>query len=263
MRMGRSVILAVVVPSLVAMAAALDAAGASDIDRVAGAKSTRTESRTYSAMPTGYTKYPGGPIVAEVSFPKDPERFVSFEIADESGAEVSASFLTGDQDFGSVFCTSTPSPLPVPAGGPVVRLELFVGTCPDGTPSLPTSGKVEATFYRNLPLPRREVTGYSPFYWRGGVRVPGGVITSIVDLSPGPGRFLSLKINDESGGKVGADIEQGDTSVAICGETSEPVRVKPNFATEITIYAGTCDDGSMTPSTPTRGTITATFSNTR
>ena len=119
--------------------------------------------------------------VAEVSFSKGPEHFVSFEITDDSGEKVSAMFLPGDEDFGSVFCGSTSSPLPIPAGAEV-RLEFFLGTCPDGTPSVPTSGKVEATFYRNLPLPRREITGYSPFYWAVGIRVPGGVITSVVLL---------------------------------------------------------------------------------
>lgn len=262
MRKRRWVFLAVVVFGMVAVTTALGPAGASERDRPGRDKGTRKVSRAYSAdYARGYTKlWPGGPIVAEVSFPKGPERFVSFEITDDSGEQVSAMVLPGTQDFGSVFCSSTPSPLPIPPNVEV-KLELFLGICPDGTRSVPRSGTVEATFHRNLPLPRREITGYSPFYWGGGVAVPSGVITSPVKLSPGPGRFLSLTIEDESGGKVSAHIRNADSTVAICGETEKPIRVRPNFETEVLLFAGLCEDG--TPSMPTTGTITATFSGTR
>lgn len=92
----------------------------------------------------------GGPVATG-----GEENFVKVEVTDQSGQTVYVG-LGQDTDgdgfsdgFGDV-CGSTEEPLAVPAPGSEVSAFVYVGTCPDGTPSIATSGTVKLTF-SNIP----------------------------------------------------------------------------------------------------------------
>ena len=46
-------------------------------------------------------------------------------------------------------------------------------------------------------------------------------------------------------------------AAAFCGETTQPIAVRPGQRVQVRVLMGTCEDG--TPSIVTQGTITATF----
>lgn len=83
--------------------------------------------------------------------PKPGERFVSISISDDLGRPVFGHthfHQDGDGEVDEVdFCNETPKPIRL---GAAKKLEVavFLGTCPDGTPSLVTQGTVTATFSR-------------------------------------------------------------------------------------------------------------------
>ena len=93
----------------------------------------------------------GGPVATG-----GEENYVKIEVTDQSGQTVYVSVgqdPDGDgfsDSFGDVCGTSGDEPLSVPAPGSEVSAFVFVGTCPDGTPSIATSGTVKLTF-SNLP----------------------------------------------------------------------------------------------------------------
>ena len=93
----------------------------------------------------------GGPVATG-----DTDKFLSVEVADQSGQPVYVQFAQdadGDSlsetDVGEV-CGKTEEPMEVPEPGLEVSAFVHVGTCPDGTPSIATSGTVKLTF-SNLP----------------------------------------------------------------------------------------------------------------
>ncbi|MEA2453090.1 MAG: hypothetical protein QOG04_1800 [Actinomycetota bacterium] len=82
-------------------------------------------------------------------------------------------------------------------------------------------------------------------------------------LKPGE-RFVSVVVTDEHADKVLAVVGQDldgdgvdDSEVEICGSSMSPIKVKPGFDVTVWVQEGTCEDGA--PSTPTFGTVEATF----
>ena len=81
------------------------------------------------------------------------DRFVTVQIIDANGAPVSAS-LTDDRDGDTItgeegetrvdFCGAITKRVPVKPG--LLFITIGLGTCPDGTPSVPSSGEVRFTF---------------------------------------------------------------------------------------------------------------------
>lgn len=77
------------------------------------------------------------------------ERYVKVEFQDASGQKVDASLMHGIGDsytpFGE-FCGAHKKPVRIPGVGGYVQIFYSAGTCPDGTPSLPTTGVIVFTF---------------------------------------------------------------------------------------------------------------------
>jgi hypothetical protein len=79
--------------------------------------------------------------------------------------------------------------------------------------------------------------------------------------------WVTAKVEDQAGQKVHISLSHdtdGDglnnTWATFCGETTEPIEVSQAEAVvRVFVYAGTCEDNS--PSFPTQGTVTFTFSN--
>lgn len=71
--------------------------------------------------------------------------------------------------------------------------------------------------------------------------------------------WVSVEIDDSLGGPVAAIITQGTAEplAEFCGRIEKPVRIKPGFAVEVSLYSGSCADG--TPSVATSGSVTAFF----
>ena len=78
-------------------------------------------------------------------------------------------------------------------------------------------------------------------------------------------RYVKIKVTDASGQNVGGYVSQGDTNGDgigdlfgdFCGAHSSPVPITPGRPLKVSVYSGTCADGS--PSVVTTGTIKATF----
>ena len=114
----------------------------------------RVEEQTYIA-PAYFYWAPSGDNIGGVKFATGPEdKFVSIEIEDATGMDVSASVGQDPEGDGTVsttpFCTSTEEPLPIEPGLEVTVF-VFVGPCtqPPG-PAVATQGTVIGTF-SNLP----------------------------------------------------------------------------------------------------------------
>ena len=80
--------------------------------------------------------------------------------------------------------------------------------------------------------------------------------------------YVKVEVNDATGMGPGGFISQGDVDGdgvsdgygTFCGAHEEPVEMtNPGAPLRISYYYGTCADG--TPSFPTQGTVTVTFSN--
>jgi hypothetical protein len=97
------------------------------------------------------TRFGGGSLPSAAE-----DMFVTVEVQDAGGGTVYA-FLAQDTDgdlqaeteIGEA-CGKTEKALPVPAPGGEVGVFIYVGTCADGTPSMPTQGTVVLTF-SNIP----------------------------------------------------------------------------------------------------------------
>lgn len=75
-------------------------------------------------------------------------------------------------------------------------------------------------------------------------------------------RWLAVKIEDQSGEAVAGTVTQNGAFLAeFCGSTDKPIRVTPGPEVNISLYAGSCADG--TPSVVTSGVLHATFSKKR
>jgi hypothetical protein len=117
----------------------------------AGKKKARKATADYFA-PAYFSWNPTGDHnIGGVSFPTGSgERFVSIEIADTAGMDVSAAVGQDPEGDGTVtttpFCTSTPEPVPIDPGLEVTVF-IFVGPCTDPAgPAFATQGTVTATF---------------------------------------------------------------------------------------------------------------------
>lgn len=91
-------------------------------------------------------------------------------------------------------------------------------------------------------------------------------------IPPGPGfSYIKVEIQDATGLTVGGFLAQQDADGdglqdgygEFCGAHSEFVPMDvPGTVVGISLYPGACDNaGTPAPSTPTQGTIVATFSN--
>jgi hypothetical protein len=117
-------------------------------------KVQRVEEQAYIA-PAYFYWAPSGDNIGGVKFTTGPtDNFVSIEIEDSTGMDVSASVGQDPEGDGTVattrFCTKTEEPLPIEPGLEVTVF-VFVGPCtqPPG-PAVATQGTVIGTF-SNLP----------------------------------------------------------------------------------------------------------------
>ncbi len=118
-------------------------------------KTTRVAEAAYIA-PARFYWAPTGENIGGASFPTGAgESFVTIEIADDAGMDVSAAVGQDPEGDGTVattpFCTSTEEPLPIQPGIEVTVF-VYVGPCTDPAlgPAFSTQGTVTATF-SNLP----------------------------------------------------------------------------------------------------------------
>ena len=78
-------------------------------------------------------------------------------------------------------------------------------------------------------------------------------------------RYVKIEVTDASGQEAGGYVSQGDTNGDgvgdlfgdFCGGHSAPISITPGRPLKVSLYAGTCADGS--PSIVTSGTVKATF----
>jgi hypothetical protein len=118
-------------------------------------KTTRVAEASYVA-PAYFYWAPTGDNIGGVKFPTGAgETYVSVEISDDAGMDVSASVgqdPEGDNTVSATpFCTSTEEPVPIEPGLEVTVF-VYVGPCtsPEPAPAFASQGTVEATF-SNLP----------------------------------------------------------------------------------------------------------------
>jgi hypothetical protein len=117
----------------------------------AGKKKTRTATADYFAPAYLSWNPTGEHNIGGVNFPTGSgERYVSIEIEDTTGMDVSAAVGQDPEGDGTVtttpFCTSTAEPVPIDPGLEVTVF-VFVGPCTDPAgPALATQGTVTATF---------------------------------------------------------------------------------------------------------------------
>lgn len=77
------------------------------------------------------------------------DRFVSVEVRDDAGLDVSAGIVqyNGSTDLGNdLLCTKTRKPVPLKPGVDWVSVSIYLGPCEDGRPALGTRGDVTVTF---------------------------------------------------------------------------------------------------------------------
>lgn len=148
--MRKLLVIAVVAGLLVASVASANAA-----KKKAPKKTTRVAEASYVA-PAYFYWAPTGDNVGGVKFPTGAgESYVSIEISDSAGMDVSASVgqdPEGDNTVSTTpFCTSTEEPVPIEPGLEVTVF-VYVGPCtsPSPAPAFATQGTVTATF-SNLP----------------------------------------------------------------------------------------------------------------
>jgi hypothetical protein len=84
------------------------------------------------------------------------ETHVKVEITDASTTKVSGFLSQGDVDGDGIgdgygeFCGGHAEAVPMASPAAPVRVSFYPGTCPDATPSLPTTGTIKVTF-SNMP----------------------------------------------------------------------------------------------------------------
>ncbi|MGH2756739.1 MAG: hypothetical protein ACRDI3_03015 [Actinomycetota bacterium] len=87
----------------------------------------------------------------KIFIPKPGERFVSFSVSDDTDQPVFGHIHIDANGNGRKehidFCSETSKPIRLGATEKI-EVAVFLGTCPDGTPSLVTQGTVTATFSR-------------------------------------------------------------------------------------------------------------------
>lgn len=147
----RKLLVAAVVAGLLVAAVGSAEAG----KKKAPKKTTRVAEAAYIA-PAYFYWAPTGDNIGGVRFPTGAgEAYVSIEISDDAGMDVSASVgqdPEGDTTVSTTrFCTSTEEPVPIEPGLEVTVF-VFVGPCtdPEPAPAFATQGTVTATF-SNLP----------------------------------------------------------------------------------------------------------------
>ena len=91
----------------------------------------------------------------------------------------------------------------------------------------------------------------------GDVSTDHGLFYERVELPGGPERFVRIEINDQAAPSVAARVAQDDVLARVCGSSPSVVPVQPNHPVTVVLMTGRCSDG--TPSAPTQGSVTATF----
>lgn len=119
---------------------------------LAGAKprTTRTETGTYSDAGVHLVAPWVRPLAATVELPGGPERFVTVDVEDDSGADTYAQIsqdldADGVDDLYVPICSSTELPVLVAPEIPV-KVIVYQGPCFDGMPAQASAGTVTATF---------------------------------------------------------------------------------------------------------------------
>lgn len=147
----RKLLVAAAVAGLVVGSVATAEAG----KKKAPKKTTRVAEAAYVA-PARFYWAPTGDNIGGASFPTGAgESYVSVEVQDDLGMDVSAAVGQDPEGDGTVattsFCTSTEEPLPI-TPGVEVTVFVYVGPCtsPAPAPAFASQGKVIATF-SNLP----------------------------------------------------------------------------------------------------------------
>lgn len=137
------------------LAGSLASAEAGKRKKKAPAKTTRVAEATYIAPARLYWA-PTGDNIGGASFPTAAsESYVTIDIQDDAGMDVSAAVGQDPEGDGTVsttpFCTSTEEPLPIQPGLEVTVF-VYVGPCTDPAPApaFATQGTIVATF-SNLP----------------------------------------------------------------------------------------------------------------
>ena len=100
----------------------------------------------------GFSSCGGSANIGCVEFPTTKkDKTVQVTITDSSGQKVGGFLSQGDTNgdgvgdgFGT-FCGGHPGPVPITPGVPL-EVSFYAGTCEDGSPSTPTTGKVKAVF---------------------------------------------------------------------------------------------------------------------
>ena len=107
----------------------------------------------------------------------------------------------------------------------------------------------------------------------GGICLNGADVFACKEIIPPAGNFpyIKIEIKDATGLTVGGFLAQQDSDGdgfqdgygTFCGAHTESVPLEvPGAVVGISLYPGACDNaGTPAPSTPTTGTIVATFSN--
>jgi hypothetical protein len=111
-----------------------------------------------AATPAGSAGYPVNfPDGVDIPTTGD-DLFIKIEVLDASGQKVGGFISQGDLDGNGVnddgyaeFCGAHPEPVSVASPGmPIIGIYAYNGVCPDGSPSVMTSGTIKITF-SNMP----------------------------------------------------------------------------------------------------------------
>ena len=106
----------------------------------------------------------------------------------------------------------------------------------------------------------------TPVYTGGASGCSGGNNIGCVEFpTTAKDKFVKIEVTDQSGQKAGGFISQGDTDGdgigdgfgEFCGAHAGPVAITPGVPVKVSLYNGSCADGSQ--STVTTGTVKATF----
>jgi len=219
----------------------------------------RVEKLTYSSSPDAccFISSNHGAGMVQLVLPAGPERFLSLQLADDSGHDVAFDVYQDDILYGG--CSSTTTPIPIRPGMQVTLL-LYNGRCPDGRPSIVTDGSLTATFESESEEALTQTAQYSPYTNRVGVWInPQGLLVAEAIFPGGLGSRVSFEIADESGTSVWGEVLQDEVIATFCGATEKPLRINPNYPVAVRINTGPCPGGADL-SVVTRGTVTANFS---
>ena len=222
-----------------------------------GQGSSRVEKVEYTAnADDGITIFTDlGVDFTTIQLPSGPEKFMSLSIEDATGAAVAVEVLQRNR-IGN-FCGSTETPIPIRPGVPVT-LRLYAGRCPDGTPSVVTTGTLTATFVASMPPEaRRQARSYSPYTGATGWNSDHGWLVGEVEFQP-LDRRVRFEIEDASDTRVTGVVIQGDGELAtFCGSTQSSILVDRFQPVFVRVFNGSgCQSGAAFAS---RGKVTAVF----